>query len=154
VAPQDSEQFAKQVNEAGGEFVECPGVFVLVLLHFTFYVFFFTSLSFSVLGSTPSARSGTLNVMFGGSDEQLTKFRSLLECFGRVVKVPNAIRMKLVFNSMVIESTTMFAQTAALLEKQNLSVDIFMDIFRESMFYFKYAGLLERGKKKDGRADW
>ncbi len=116
IGPHEARQLGDQVNQAGGELMECP-----------------------VLGSVPEARSGELILMFGGTPEQLAEARPLLEAFGETLRhvglLGQATALKLTLNQLIAGLTTSFAVSLGLAEREGLDVDQFMEVLRGSALY-------------------
>lgn len=116
IAPQESRAFAAEVAAAGGEWVEAP-----------------------VLGSIPQADTGTLQVMVGGTAEQLERLEPLLSCLGRDVRlvgeVGKAAALKLALNQLIGSMTAAFATSLAYVRAEGIPADLFMDVLRPSALY-------------------
>lgn len=115
IAPSESRALLSDVLAAGGDYLEAP-----------------------VLGSIPQVRSGTLQVMVGGTVAQLEEWRSLLQLLGEplyVGMVGSAAALKLALNQLIGSLTTAFAQSLRFIQQQEVSVDTFMAILRESALY-------------------
>lgn len=115
IAPDESRGFAGGVAAAGGEWVEAP-----------------------VLGSIPQADSGTLQVMVGGSPEQLERLRPILERLGPVVRAGGtgaAAALKLALNHLIGSLTASFATSLAYVRAEGLPVELFLDVLRPSALW-------------------
>jgi 3-hydroxyisobutyrate dehydrogenase-like beta-hydroxyacid dehydrogenase len=116
IGPDESRAFAREVAAAGGEWVEAP-----------------------VLGSIPQADSGTLQVMVGGTREQLGLLSPLLARLGRDVRrvgeVGQAAALKLALNQLIGSLTTAFATSLAYVRAEGLDPEAFMEILRPSALY-------------------
>jgi 3-hydroxyisobutyrate dehydrogenase-like beta-hydroxyacid dehydrogenase len=116
IGPDESRTFAAEVAAAGGEWVEAP-----------------------VLGSTPQADSGTLQVMVGGTAEQLERLEPLLSCLGRDVRlvgeVGKAAALKLALNQLIGSLTAAFATSLAFVRAEGIPPELFMEILRPSALY-------------------
>ena len=116
IGPDESRGFALEVAAAGGEWVEAP-----------------------VLGSIPQADSGELQVMVGGTREQLERLEPLLSLLGRDVRlvggVGKAAALKLALNQLIGSLTAAFATSLAFVRSNGLSPDLFMDVLRPSALY-------------------
>lgn len=116
IGPGESRAFAAEVADAGGEWVEAP-----------------------VLGSVPQADSGTLQVMVGGTPEQLARLGPLLSRLGRDIRlvgeVGSAALLKLAFNQLIGSLTTSFAASLAVVRAAGISPELFMDFLRPSALY-------------------
>ncbi|MBI5444190.1 MAG: NAD(P)-dependent oxidoreductase [Deltaproteobacteria bacterium] len=116
IGPDESRAFAVEVAAAGGEWVEAP-----------------------VLGSIPQADLGTLQVMVGGTAEQLERLEPLLSCLGRDVRlvgeVGKAAALKLALNQLIGSLTTAFATSLAYVRAEGVPAELFMDVLRPSALY-------------------
>ncbi len=116
IGPEESRAFAADVAAAGGEWLEAP-----------------------VLGSVPQADSGTLQVMVGGSEEQLERLGPLLTRLGsdvrRVGEVGAAAALKLALNQLIGSLTAAFATSLAYVRAEGLPPELFMDVLRPSALY-------------------
>ena len=101
---------------AGGEWVEAP-----------------------VLGSIPQADSGTLQVMVGGTPEQLDRLAPLFSRLGRDVRlvgeVGKAAALKLALNQLIGSLTTAFAMSLAFVRTAGVPVDLFLEVLRPSALF-------------------
>ena len=130
IAPSESRQLMSAVARRGGEYFESP-----------------------VLGSIPEARSGKLILMVGATEEQYAKWRDVLTLFGSTVRligpVGAAACVKLAMNQLIAALTIAFSESLALVRKEQVDVDAFMAIARESALYAptydkKLSRMLER----------
>ncbi len=116
IGPDESRAFAGEVAEAGGEWVEAP-----------------------VLGSIPQADEGTLQVMVGGTAEQLARIAPLLRRLGREVRlvgeVGRAAALKLALNQLIGSLTTAFATSLAFVRASDVPTDLFMEVLRPSALF-------------------
>lgn len=116
IAPAQSRQLHDQVTVAGGEYLEAP-----------------------VLGSVPQAKSGTLILMVGATPEQFERWQPVLRCFGAQVMpmgpVGAGATVKLAMNQLIGSLTTAFSYSLALVEREGIDVDQFMEIVRHSALY-------------------
>jgi 3-hydroxyisobutyrate dehydrogenase len=92
-----------------------------------------------VLGSLTEARSGTLLVMVGGTEEQFATLAPLFRSLGReprlVGPVGTAAALKLALNQLIAAETSAFALSLGLIRRAGVSVDTFMAVLRESALY-------------------
>lgn len=118
IAPAESREIARRINEAGGEYIEAP-----------------------VLGSVPQATDGKLVVMMGGSREQYEKWRSFLEIFGPeplyIGEIGKAAAMKLALNQLIASLTAAFSLSLSIIMKEGINTDQFMNVLRNSALYAK-----------------
>jgi 3-hydroxyisobutyrate dehydrogenase-like beta-hydroxyacid dehydrogenase len=117
IAPNESRAVRDAVAEAGGTYLEAP-----------------------VLGSIPEARASTLLVMVGAdTGEAFEQWRALFTAFGpkpvHVGEVGQAAALKLAFNQLIASLTTAFSLSLALIRREGVSVDLFMDMLRASALY-------------------
>lgn len=116
IAPDESRYIAKKVEEKGGLYLEAP-----------------------VLGSIPEAKNGTLLVMVGSTETQFQKYVSLLKNFSPepqlIGEVGTASALKLALNQLISALTYGFALSLALVEKEGVKVEQFMNILRQSALY-------------------
>ncbi|NIM18495.1 MAG: NAD-binding protein [Candidatus Aminicenantes bacterium] len=130
ISPQESLLLKKRVEEAGGEYLEAP-----------------------VLGSIPQAKSRTLFVLFGGTQEQYDKWQDLLKTFGDKLIMFNAVgrasAAKLALNQLIASLTTAFSMSLGYLREKQVDIDKFMGILRDSALYAttfdkKFARMMQR----------
>ncbi|HIK36606.1 MAG TPA: NAD(P)-dependent oxidoreductase [Geminocystis sp. M7585_C2015_104] len=116
ISPAESQQLATQIQAAGGDYLEAP-----------------------VLGSTPEAKNGTLLVMVGATPTQFNQWQPLLRFFGEnpifVGEVGKAAALKLALNQMIAGLTATFALSLSYIQYQQVDVDVFMTILRQSALY-------------------
>lgn len=116
IAPSDSKAIADEAIAAGGDYLEAP-----------------------VLGSIPEAQAGKLIVMVGGSTEQFQQWSDLLRNFGPepmlVGAVGAAAAVKLALNQLIASLSSAFALSLSFVERQDVDVDLFMQILRNSALY-------------------
>lgn len=116
IAPAESRSLAAAVQQAGGDYLEAP-----------------------VLGSIPEARAGTLIIMAGGTPENYTKARPLLEALGKsprhVGNIGQGAALKLAMNQLIASLTSGFSLSLGLVQAEGLDVDLFMSLLRSSALY-------------------
>jgi 3-hydroxyisobutyrate dehydrogenase len=116
IAPSESKQLREQIVAQGGEYLEAP-----------------------VLGSIPEAKNGTLLVMVGATTVQFSQWSSLLAHFGSepmlIGEVGSAAALKLALNQLIASLTSAFALSLAFLSKQEVDIEKFMTILRQSALY-------------------
>lgn len=116
IAPSESKQLREQIVAKGGEYLEAP-----------------------VLGSIPEAKNGTLLVMVGATTAQFSKWSSLLAHFGSepmlIGEVGTAAALKLALNQLIASLTSAFALSLAFLLQQEVDLEKFMIILRQSALY-------------------
>lgn len=116
IAPDESRQIAERISNMQGHYLECP-----------------------VLGSLPEARSGTLILMAGGSKPDFQHALPLLKLIGteprHIGDVGQGATVKLAMNQLIAGLTSTFALSLALVEKENIDIEQFMAIVRDSALY-------------------
>jgi 3-hydroxyisobutyrate dehydrogenase len=116
IGPDESRAFAAEVAAAGGEWVEAP-----------------------VLGSIPQADTGTLQVMVGGTAEQLGRLEPILSRLGKEVRLVGAVgqaaALKLAFNQLIGTLTTAFATSLAYAKASGIPAELFLEVLRPSALY-------------------
>ena len=116
IAPKESIAISQEIIEAGGDYLEAP-----------------------VLGSIPEAESGKLIVMVGSTEAQFERWQPLLKNFGSEIlligEVGSASAIKLALNQLIASLSAAFALSLGFVERQGASVDIFMQILRQSALY-------------------
>lgn len=117
IGPAESKRLLERTHAAEATYIEAP-----------------------VLGSLPEAIKGTLLVMVGASDEP-TKCTAwpVLQALGQnpvhIGDVGTAAAVKLALNQLIASLTVGFSTSLGLLQANNVDVDKFMDILRESALY-------------------
>jgi 3-hydroxyisobutyrate dehydrogenase len=116
IAPNESAEIQREVEQRGGQYCEAP-----------------------VLGSLAEAKAGTLFVMVGGTDEQFTTWSSVFRSLGReprhVGPVGSAAALKLALNHLIAAETSAFALSLGLVQRSGVPVETFMAILRDSALY-------------------
>lgn len=115
IAPEESRTLAKQVKEAGGDYLEAP-----------------------VLGSIPQVKSGTLQVMVGATEAQFQQWSDLFKALGEPVlmgSVGTAAAIKLALNQLIASLTSAFGLSLSFVQHQGADAEKFMQILRESALY-------------------
>jgi 3-hydroxyisobutyrate dehydrogenase len=116
ISPTDSRQLKAEIETWGGNYLEAP-----------------------VLGSIPEAQTGNLLVMVGSSEQQFQQWQPLLQHLGpeplRIGEVGTAAALKLALNQLIGALTTAFALSLKFVQQQNVEVEVFMKILRQSALY-------------------
>lgn len=116
IAPQESKAICNSITEAGGEYLEAP-----------------------VLGSIPQVRSGELIVMVGSTEDQFQQWLPILKHYSpepmHIGAVGTASAMKLALNQLIAGLTSTFALTLGFVKRQEVDVEQFMQVVRESALY-------------------
>lgn len=116
IAPNESRAIADRVRSHQGRYLECP-----------------------VLGSLPEARSGTLILMAAGDKEDYQAALLLLRIIGKnpqyIGGIGQGATVKLAMNQLIAGLTASFSLSLALVEKEGIEADKFMNIVRGSALY-------------------
>ena len=116
ITPSESRQIQESLTAAGAEYIEAP-----------------------VLGSIPEAKAGKLIIMVGAQRYQYDRYLELLQNLAPdpilVGGVGSAAALKLALNQLIVSLTSAFALSLGFLQRQNVNVDAFMQILRESALY-------------------
>jgi 3-hydroxyisobutyrate dehydrogenase len=116
IAPNESLEIQREVEQQGGAYCEAP-----------------------VLGSLAEAKAGTLFIMVGGTEAQFTTWSSLFRSLGRepqrIGPVGSAAALKLALNHLIAAETSAFALSLGLVQRSGVAVETFMAILRESALY-------------------
>jgi 3-hydroxyisobutyrate dehydrogenase len=116
IAPNASRALARDVERAGGQYLEAP-----------------------VLGSLPEARSGRLIVMAGGElalyERCLPILKALSERPQRIGEIGQGAALKLAMNQLIAGLTATFAYSLGLVRDEGVDVEQFMGLLRESALY-------------------
>jgi len=122
IGSKESERFAKEVSSCGGYYIECP-----------------------VLGSTPHAESGNLQLLVTCSKELMEMNREVFEVLGKIRYIGDQYGkssvFKLALNQMIVAQMSSFAFAVSLLKTNDLPLDLFSEIVRGSSFHSKYFDL-------------
>lgn len=116
IAPSESRALGRDVQRAGGQYLEAP-----------------------VLGSLPEARSGRLILMAAGElglyERCLPIFEALSERPQRIGEVGQAAALKLAMNQLIGGLTATFAYSLGLVRDEGIDVEQFMGLLRQSALY-------------------
>jgi 3-hydroxyisobutyrate dehydrogenase len=115
IAPQESRELQDEIGRAGGFYLEAP-----------------------VLGSIPEAKAGTLQVMVGSTPQQFEQWSPILRLLGmprHVGEVGSAAALKLALNQLIAALTTAFSLSLSFVQRQNVPIDTFMQVLRQSVLY-------------------
>jgi 3-hydroxyisobutyrate dehydrogenase len=116
IAPGQSRDLARQVEERGGRYLETP-----------------------VLGSRPEALAGRLQVMVGGSEERFALARPLLEELSEQPRwlggVGAGMVTKLALNQLIASLTHAFSLSLRLVEAAGVDEEAFLEILRGSALH-------------------
>ncbi|HDZ15960.1 MAG TPA: NAD(P)-dependent oxidoreductase [Methylophaga aminisulfidivorans] len=116
ISPEQSREISSKIEFKSGRYLECP-----------------------VLGSLPEAGSGNLILMAAGERKEFDYALSVLRLIGDEPKyigsVGQAATVKLAMNQLIAGLTATFALSLALVEKEAIATEDFMDIVRKSALY-------------------
>ncbi len=115
ISPKESIELAELVEQAGGRYIEAP-----------------------VLGSIQQVKEGSLFVMLAGDVQVIEEYKPLLKLFGELIyigEVGKAAALKLALNQLIASLTSAFSISLGIVLKENIDVNIFMDILRRSALY-------------------
>ena len=116
IAPDESKKLLATINNQGGEYLEAP-----------------------VLGSIPEVKTGKLLLMVGSNPQLFEQWQSLFQYFSPepllVGEVGKAAALKLALNQMIAGLTSTFALSLSYIQGQEVNLDIFMNILRDSALY-------------------
>jgi 3-hydroxyisobutyrate dehydrogenase-like beta-hydroxyacid dehydrogenase len=116
IAPEESQELARAIAAAGGEYLEAP-----------------------VLGSVPQAEAGELVVMAGGDEALFRRLEPILRCFSPAPRwvgpVGHGSTLKLALNQLIAALTVAYATSLRMVEKAGVDVDAFVSIVRGSALY-------------------
>ena len=116
IAPDESRAIAARIRSHQGRYLECP-----------------------VLGSLPEARTGKLILMAGGNQQDYQTALPLLNIIGNNPKhigdIGQGATVKLAMNQLIAGLTASFSLSLALVEKEGIQTEQFMEIVRNSALY-------------------
>ena len=116
IEPAESRALAEELANLGARYLEAP-----------------------VLGSIPEAKKGRLQIMAGGDPEVFTECMSLLRAFSDdpvlVGETGQGAALKLAMNQLIASLTSGFALSLGLVRREGVSVELFMDLLRDSALY-------------------
>lgn len=116
IAPEESRELSAWLSSRNAGYLECP-----------------------VLGSIPEARQGSLLLMAGGTEALFKKAHPVLKELGSspqlIGPVGQAAALKLGLNQLIAGLTATFSLSLGFLEKEQVDLDKFMSILRDSAVY-------------------
>jgi len=116
IAPEESRAIGAELTALGCDYYEAP-----------------------VLGSIPELSAGKLLLMVGATPQQFERDRAWLQTFGPepllVGPVGSAAALKLAMNQLIGSLTTAFAASLALVQREGIAVETFLQILRPSALY-------------------
>ena len=118
IGSEESLKLEKLVKSKGGQYIEAP-----------------------VLGSVKEALEGKLLCMIGGNKKTFERnefiFKAICEKSYFLGSVKNASSLKLSLNYLIASLTYSFSLTLRFLQENNIKIEIFMDLLRNSSLYAK-----------------
>lgn len=115
IAPEESRTLAAAVRNLGGRYLEAP-----------------------VLGSTPQAISGGLQILLGGDPADIDTATPILSALGTPAHfgfVGQGAAAKLAMNQLIGSLTAAFSMSLGLIQRESVSVETFMTTLRQSALY-------------------
>ena len=116
IAPEESRAIGTELTAWGCDYYEAP-----------------------VLGSIPELSAGKLLLMVGATPAQFERDRAWLQTFGPepllVGPVGSAAALKLAMNQLIGSLTAAFAASLALVQREGIAVETFLQILRPSALY-------------------
>jgi 3-hydroxyisobutyrate dehydrogenase len=116
IAPSESRAICDRISQAEGEYIEAP-----------------------VLGSIPQVKAGELIVMVGSNEAQFQQWQPVLQHYSsqpmHTGAVGTASAMKLALNQLIAGLTSTFALTLGFVQRQDVNVEQFMEVVRQSALY-------------------
>lgn len=116
IAPEESRAIGAELTALGCDYYEAP-----------------------VLGSIPELSAGKLLLMVGATPQQFDRDQAWLQTFGPepllVGPVGSAAALKLAMNQLIGSLTTAFAASLALVQREGIAVETFLQILRPSALY-------------------
>ena len=130
IAPSESKEIERRITKLRGNYFEAP-----------------------VLGSIQQIINGELIVLIGGKEDDFSKWKIMFSSFSNKImhigKVGDASAMKLALNQLIASETVAFSMSLGYLRENNLNIEKFMEILRNSALYAptfdkKLPNMLER----------
>lgn len=116
ISPSQSQELMQTVTDLGGDYLEAP-----------------------VLGSIAEAKIGKLIVMVGSIPQQLILWQEVLKAFTNnplwIGEVGKAAALKLALNQLISSLTASFSLSLAYVQASGVSIDLFMEVLRQSAIY-------------------
>jgi len=114
--PSENIKLKKHFNDNNCEYIEAP-----------------------VLGSIPQVKTKSLITIVGGSKKNFDKWCQFLKGFGEKVvyagEVGKASALKLALNQLIVTPAVAFSMSLGFVRENNIDVELFMDILRNSPLY-------------------
>ena len=118
ISPSQSKEISETITSYGGHYLEAP-----------------------VLGSIPEAKTGTLIIMAGGSEDVFKQALSTLQILGTspryIGETGSAAALKLSMNQLIASLTAGFSLSLGYAIENGVDTDQFMATVRESALYAK-----------------
>lgn len=116
IAPSQSKALHEDIIANSGQYLEAP-----------------------VLGSIPQVKSGDLIVMVGATPALFEQYAPIFKVFGPdpilLGEVGSGASVKLAMNQLIGSLTTAFAASLAMVRQENIDIEAFMGIVRQSALY-------------------
>jgi len=115
IGPDQSRTLAESIQALGGHYLEAP-----------------------VLGSTPQAETGTLQILVGGDPADVAVAEPVLNALGTPTHfggIGQGAAVKLAMNQLIGSLTAAFSMSLGLVEREGVDIDAFMHTLRESALY-------------------
>lgn len=115
IAPEESRTLAAHIRGVGGRYLEAP-----------------------VLGSTPQAVNGSLQILLGGDPADIATATPILSELGTPTHfgfVGQGAAAKLAMNQLIGNLTAAFSMSLGLIQRESVSVETFMETLRHSALY-------------------
>ena len=116
ISPSQSQELMQTVTDLGGDYLESP-----------------------VLGSIAEAKIGKLILMVGSTQQQFMLWQEILKAFTDkplwIGEVGKAAALKLALNQLISSLTASFSLSLAYVQASRVSIDLFMEILRQSAIY-------------------
>lgn len=130
IGPDQSRALAKAIEQQGGRYLESP-----------------------VLGSTPQARTGMLQLLIGGDLADVAFAEPVLKALGTATHfggIGQGAAVKLAMNQLIGSLTAAFSMSLGLIEREGVDADTFMQTLRDSALYAPtFDKKLDRMKTRD-----
>ncbi len=115
ISPDQSRALAQSIHALGGRYLEAP-----------------------VLGSTPQAQTGTLQILLGGASADIVQAEMVLGALGTPTHfgdVGQGAAVKLAMNQLIGSLTAAFSLSLGLVQREGVAVGQFMETLRASALY-------------------
>ncbi len=115
ISPDQSRALAQSIHALGGRYLEAP-----------------------VLGSTPQAQTGTLQILLGGASADILQADTVLGALGTPTHfgvVGQGAAVKLAMNQLIGSLTAAFSMSLGLVQAEGVDVGLFMETLRASALY-------------------